>query len=169
MLQRAISVGAWDSCRDRLLCPTTLTGWALRRLSESSRVGDEAAAGYSASALDRRRAWPAINQDTSLLNDANNELLFSAASLWEIASKKELGRADFQVDPRVLRRGLLDNGYTELPILSAHVVAIESLPPIHADPSDRLLVAQATVEGITLLTLDPVVAKYPGPIRQASV
>ena len=102
-----------------------------------------------------------------LLNDANNELPFSAASLWEIASKRELGRADFQVDPRVLRRGLLDNGYTELPILSAHVVAIESLPPIHADPFDRLLVAQATVEGITLLTLDPVVAKYPGPIRQA--
>jgi len=55
-----------------------------------------------------------------------------------------------------------------LPILSAHVVAIESLPPIHADPFDRLLVAQATVEGITLLTLDPVVAEYPGPIRQVS-
>ena len=104
-----------------------------------------------------------------LLNDANNELLFSAASLWEIASKRELGRADFQVDPRLLRRGLLDNGYTELPILSAHVVAIESLPAIHSDPFDRLLVAQATVEGITLLTLDPVVAEYPGPIRQASV
>jgi PIN domain nuclease of toxin-antitoxin system len=101
-----------------------------------------------------------------LLNDANNELLFSAASLLEIAMKRGLGRADFQVDPRILRRGLLDNGYTELAILSAHVVAIETLPPIHQDPFDRLLVAQATVEGIMLLTLDPVVAEYPGPIRK---
>jgi len=100
-----------------------------------------------------------------LLNDANNELLFSAASLWEIAMKLRLGREDFQVDPRLLRRGLLDNGYNELPVLSAHVVAIESLPPIHKDLFDRLLVAQATVEGITLLTLDPVVAEYSGPIR----
>jgi len=101
-----------------------------------------------------------------LLNDADNELLFSAASLWEIAMKLGSGRADLQVDPRLLRRGLLDNGYTELPILSAHVVAIESLPSIHKDPFDRLLVAQATVEGIMLLTLDPVVAEYPGPIRK---
>jgi PIN domain nuclease of toxin-antitoxin system len=101
-----------------------------------------------------------------LLNDASNELVFSAASLWEIASKRELGRADFRVDPRLLRRGLLDNGYTELPILSAHVVAIESLPAIHTDPFDRLLVAQATVEGITLLTLDPGMAEYPGSVRR---
>ena len=65
-----------------------------------------------------------------------------------------------------LRRGLLDNGYDELPILSEHVVEIESLPPIHKDPFDRLLVAQATVEGITLLTVDSIVAQYPGPIRK---
>jgi PIN domain nuclease of toxin-antitoxin system len=76
-----------------------------------------------------------------------------------------LGRSDFQADPRLLRRGLLDNGYSELPILSDHVVAIESLPPIHKDPFDRLLVAQATVEGIALLTGDSVVAQYPGPMR----
>jgi PIN domain nuclease of toxin-antitoxin system len=101
-----------------------------------------------------------------LLNDANNELLFSAASLWEIAIKRGLGRKDFSVDARLLRRGLLDNGYEELPILSEHVVEIESLPAIHKDPLDRLLIAQATVEGITLLTLDSVVARYPGPIRK---
>ena len=77
-----------------------------------------------------------------------------------------LGCNDFQADPRLLRRGLLDNGYAlELPILSDHVVAIESLPPIHKDPFDRLLVAQATVEGITLLTADSVVAEYPGPVQ----
>jgi PIN domain nuclease of toxin-antitoxin system len=100
-----------------------------------------------------------------LIASPANELLFSAASIWEVAIKRGLGRSDFQADPRLLRRGLLDNGYSELPILSDHVVAIDSLPPIHKDPFDRLLVAQATVEGITLLTGDSVVAQYPGPIR----
>lgn len=101
----------------------------------------------------------------TLLEDPVNELIFSAASLWEIAIKRSLGRADFQVDARVLRRGLLDNGYLELPITSEHAVFIDSLPPIHKDPFDRILVAQATVEGITLLTGDALVAQYPGPIR----
>ena len=101
-----------------------------------------------------------------LINDAGNEPLFSVASLWEIAIKRGLGRKDFQVDARLLRRGLSDNGYSELPIMSDHVVAVEDLPAIHKDPFDRLLVAQATVEGITLLTLDLVIARYPGPIRR---
>jgi PIN domain nuclease of toxin-antitoxin system len=101
----------------------------------------------------------------SLIENPDNELLFSAASLWEIAIKRGLGREDFKVDARVLRRGLLDNGYGELPILSDHVVAIENLPPIHKDPFDRVLVAQAMVEGITILTTDSLVAQYPGPIR----
>lgn len=101
-----------------------------------------------------------------LINDADNEPFFSVASLWEIAIKRGLGRKDFQVDARLVRRGLLDNGYSELPIMSDHVVAVEDLPAIHKDPFDRLLVAQATVEGITLLTLDLVVARYPGPIRK---
>jgi PIN domain nuclease of toxin-antitoxin system len=101
-----------------------------------------------------------------LLADPDNEFLFSAVSLWEIAIKHGLGRDDFQVDARVLRRGLLDNGYVELPMRSEHAVAIDSLPPIHKDPFDRMLVAQATVEGITLLTADPVVAQYPGPVRR---
>lgn len=116
--------------------------------------------------------WAAIDSHRlsakarKLLADPTNELLYSAASLWEIAIKHSLGRADFQVDARVLRRGLQDNGYQELPITGAHTVAIESLPPIHKDPFDRILVAQATVEGITLLTSDVLVAKYPGPIRK---
>ena len=102
----------------------------------------------------------------TLLEDMDNELLFSVASLWEVAIKSGLGRKDFRVEARLLRRGLLDNGYSELPIVSDHVVAIESLPPIHKDPFDRIMVAQAVVEGITLLTNDPVVAQYPGPIRK---
>ena len=97
---------------------------------------------------------------------SENELFFSVASLWEIAIKCGLGRDDFKVDARVLRRSLLDNGYSELPISSEHVVAIDALPPIHKDPFDRLLVAQATVEGITLLTVDSRVADYPGPVRR---
>jgi PIN domain nuclease of toxin-antitoxin system len=101
----------------------------------------------------------------SLIDSVDNELLFSAASLWEVVIKRGLGRDDFQVDTRLLRRGLLDNGYGELPIVSDHVVAIESLPPIHKDPFDRVFVAQATVEGITLLTTDSLVAQYPGPIQ----
>jgi PIN domain nuclease of toxin-antitoxin system len=101
-----------------------------------------------------------------LISDANNQPMFSAASLWEVAIKRGLGRRDFQVDARLLRRGLLDNGYVELPIVSNHVVATEGLPQIHKDPFDRLLVAQATVEGVTLLTSDPVVAQYPGPIQK---
>jgi len=100
------------------------------------------------------------------IENASHDLLFSPASLWEVAIKRGLGRDDFTVDPRLLRRGLLDNGYQELPITSEHAVAIDGLPPIHKDPFDRILVAQAMVEGITLLTVDDVVAHYPGPIRK---
>ncbi len=101
----------------------------------------------------------------ALMEAPESSLYFSVASLWEIAIKHGLNRADFQVDARILRRGLIDNGYHELPIFGAHAVAIDMLPPIHKDPFDRLLIAQACVEGITLLTDDATVAKYPGPIR----
>lgn len=100
-----------------------------------------------------------------LINTSDNELFFSAASVWEVVIKRGLGREDFQVDPRVLRRGLLDNGYSELPITSDHATALESLPPLHKEPFDRILVAQAHAEGITLLTGDNRVSQYPGPIR----
>lgn len=101
----------------------------------------------------------------NLIDNPANELLFSAASLWEVVIKRGLGREDFKVDPRLLRRGLLDNGYSELPVVSDHVVAIDSLPRIHQDPFDRVLVAQAIVEGIILLTTDSLLAQYPGPIQ----
>ncbi|MGO9127992.1 MAG: type II toxin-antitoxin system VapC family toxin [Terriglobales bacterium] len=109
----------------------------------------------------RRLSKPA----RALIDNPENELLFSAASLWEVAIKRRLGREDFKVDARLLRRGLLDNGYSELPIVSDHVVATESLPLLHRDPFDRILVAQATVEGVTLLTIDSLVSQYAGPIR----
>lgn len=102
----------------------------------------------------------------ALLEDPRSELMFSAASIWEVSIKRTLGRDDFRVEPRLLRRGLLDNGYRELVITSEHTVAIERLPPLHKDPFDRLLLAQADVEGVMLLTADMLVAQYPGPVRK---
>ena len=107
---------------------------------------------------------PAVAQ--TLMSEPENELFFSVASLWEVVIKRGLDREDFKVDPRLLRRSLLDNGYLELPILSEHVVAVGSLPNIHKDPFDRLLVAQAMFEGITLLTVDARVAEYAGPVQR---
>lgn len=101
-----------------------------------------------------------------LLSDPANELMFSAASLWEIAIKNTLGRPDFRVDARILRRGLLDNGYTELPVTGQHAVGIDGLPPLHKDPFDRMLLSQALVEGVTLVTRDEEPAKYSGPVRK---
>lgn len=108
-------------------------------------------------------ALPAVAR--KLINDSRNELLFSVASLWEIVIKRSLGRDDFRVEPRLLRRGLLDNGYAELAIGGEHALAVDNLPPIHRDPFDRLLVAQAQIESVTLLTADPLLGRYPGPIR----
>lgn len=102
----------------------------------------------------------------SLVLDRQNDLFFSAASIWEIAIKSQLDRVDSCVDAHVLRRGLSDNGYLELPINAAHALAVPALPPLHKDPFDRMLVAQATVEGFVLLTLDEQVAAYPGPVQK---
>ncbi|KWF00067.1 twitching motility protein PilT [Burkholderia ubonensis] len=101
----------------------------------------------------------------ALIEDPACMPLFSVASIWEIVIKRGLERDDFKVDANVLRRNLLDVGYVELPITSAHALAVEQLPPIHRDPFDRLLVAQAISEGVTLVTHDRAVAQYPGPIR----
>jgi PIN domain nuclease of toxin-antitoxin system len=101
-----------------------------------------------------------------LMQEPKNELFFSAASLWEITIKHSLGRDDFRVDARLLRRGLLDNGFTELPITSEHAVNVDQLPLVHKDPFDRILVSQAMVEGITLLTNDRKLVGYPGPVRK---
>jgi PIN domain nuclease of toxin-antitoxin system len=104
----------------------------------------------------------------TLISDPANDLFFSAASLWEISIKKALGREDFVVNPRVLRRELRENGYSELAITGEHALAVAELPAIHKDPFDRLLVAQALVEGIILLTSDEVVSQYAGPVRLVS-
>jgi len=102
----------------------------------------------------------------ALLLDPANHLVFSSASLWEISIKRGLDRADFNVDPRRLWRMLLVNGYRELPITCEHTIAVNDLQPLHKDPFDRILVAQARVEGLTLLTADKAVAKYGEGVRK---
>lgn len=102
----------------------------------------------------------------ALLLDPANQLIFSSASLWEITIKSGLERSDFNVDPRRLWRMLLVNGYRELSVTSEHTVAVNDLPPLHKDPFDRILVAQARVEGLTLLTADKLVAKYGDGVKK---
>ena len=115
--------------------------------------------------------WGATNrrrlsaEATALLTDPANQLVFSVASIWETAIKFALNRADFRTDPQILRRGLLENGYEELAITAPHAIAAGALPPLHRDPFDRILVAQAGTEGYLLLSSDPLVTQYAGPIR----
>jgi PIN domain nuclease of toxin-antitoxin system len=115
--------------------------------------------------------WGAIEPErlsraaSALIESPDNEMVFSALSIWEVAIKTGLGRADFRIDAGILRRGLFDNNYAELAVTGAHVAALAGLPPIHKDPFDRMLIAQAAVEGLILLTSDETIAKYPGPIR----
>jgi PIN domain nuclease of toxin-antitoxin system len=115
--------------------------------------------------------WAAENPDRlsatarDLIADPANEPLFSAASVWEIGIKFALGRRDFTYDPRSLRRDLLDHGYTEVPVTGEHANAVLTLPRLHRDPFDRLLIAQSIVEGVILLTADATMARYPGLVR----
>lgn len=125
----------------KLLLDTHLLLWALE---DSPRLSAEARA---------------------LIGEEENILLFSAISMAEVAIKYALRRPDFEADPHIVRRTLIDDGYLELPLTGAHAVAVGGLSRIHNDPFDRLLVAQAMVEGITLVTADSVVGQYSGPVR----
>lgn len=100
----------------------------------------------------------------ALLADPENELYFSIVSIWEISIKHALGKMDF-VHPRLLLNGLMRAGYRQLSITSEHAIAVGTLPLLHRDPFDRLLVSQANVEGLTLLTADRTLARYSGVQR----
>lgn len=113
-------------------------------------------------ALDSDRLSPAAR---AILADHQATLIFSVASLWEVAIKAALGRSDFSVDPHLLRRGLVQAGYEELAVSGPHAVAVVDLPALHRDPFDRLLVCQARAEGLVLVTSDAAVADYPGNIE----
>ena len=99
------------------------------------------------------------------LDDPLNQLVFSAASIWEVAIKTGMGRQDFDVGAKIFRRALLENGYRELAITGAHTAAVSDLPSIHREPFDRLLVAQARIEGFSMLTADETVARYGPPVQ----
>jgi PIN domain nuclease of toxin-antitoxin system len=120
----------------RLLLDTHLLLWALdspQRLDEATRT---------------------------LIEDTGNTVLFSAASIWEIAIKSRLGRADFAVRPDRVAQAARQTGFIELPVNSDAAARVADLPPHHRDPFDRLLVAQAMAEPARLYTADPLVAAY---------
>ncbi|MBA3029579.1 MAG: type II toxin-antitoxin system VapC family toxin [Desulfobacteraceae bacterium] len=99
-------------------------------------------------------------QTRDLLKHPENLLFFSAASIWEIIIKLGLGREDFKVDPYRLRKMLILHGYSEIPVTAEHALKVDSLPLLHKDPFDRILLAQARVEGMVLLTCDKQVSQY---------
>jgi PIN domain nuclease of toxin-antitoxin system len=96
----------------------------------------------------------------AVLEDASNEVLFSAASVWEIAIKAGLGRSDFAFDPQQILRAALDTGFVELPVRSEAAALVAKLQPHHRDPFDRLLIAQAMSEPVRFYTADPVLPPY---------
>lgn len=96
----------------------------------------------------------------AVLEDPTNEVLFSAASVWEIAIKAGLGRADFAFDPRQILRAALDTGFVELPVRSDAAALVATLPAHHRDPFDRILIAQAMSEPVRFYTADPLLPPY---------
>ncbi len=110
---------------------------------------------------------PSLGADTrSIIGNADNEIIFSVANIWEIVIKNGLGRSDFRVDAARLRERALIAGFGELPIRAPHVLEVRALPSIHSDPFDRILLAQARIEGATLLTGDQKVLAYGSPARR---
>jgi len=102
----------------------------------------------------------------ALCCDPANQLVLSVTSLWEIQIKRQLGKLDLRLPlAEIVAHQQETNGVTILPIVQAHVLALEDLPTHHRDPFDRLLVAQAIVEGATLVTADPVLKSYPAEVR----
>ena len=101
----------------------------------------------------------------AMLQDPANTPVFSVASLWELVIKQGIGKPDFRVEQALLRRALLDGGWQELPVQAHHALAVAALPLLHRDPFDRLLLAQASADGLLLITADQQLAAYPGPVR----
>ena len=99
-----------------------------------------------------------------VLNDPNVEPFFSAISVLEVSIKTARGRLDFQVDPSDFTTQLRLAGFGELDVTSAHAVRFLTVPALHKDPFDRLLVAQAMAEELVLVTADKIIGTYPGNI-----
>jgi PIN domain nuclease of toxin-antitoxin system len=97
-----------------------------------------------------------------LIEDPATVVYASAASTWELAIKAALGKLEADLDDLVAETRV--TGFAELRVSFAHTVRVRALPPHHRDPFDRLLVAQAIEEGLTLITRDPAFAAYPAPL-----
>ena len=95
-----------------------------------------------------------------IIRSRDAKVFFSLASLWEVAIKASLGRPDFVADADQLHGALLDEGFTELAIAPKHIARVATLAWVHRDPFDRMLVAQAKEEGLTLLTADAALKGY---------
>lgn len=95
-----------------------------------------------------------------LIQDAGNRVWFSAASIWEIAIKHSLAKSDFPIEPATIWKAARETGLEELSVTSEHAVRVDALPWLHRDPFDRLLIAQAEVAGMKLLSSDPKVNAY---------
>ncbi len=97
----------------------------------------------------------------AIIRDPDNEVLFSAASAWEIAIKAQLGRITFEDDlAELIPHQVAANGFVSLAVTTDHALQVSALPMLHRDPFDRMLVAQAQREKVALLSADPAVAQY---------
>jgi PIN domain nuclease of toxin-antitoxin system len=99
------------------------------------------------------------------INESANEVRFSVVTIWEVGIKTARGRSDFAVNAARLRLKMLESGFLEVPVTGAHAVAAARLPPVHKDPFDRMLIAQAAAEGAAFLTVDAPLARYGPPVR----
>lgn len=100
---------------------------------------------------------PMADESIQAIGDPANEVFVSAASAWEIVIKRAIGKLDF---PGPVAATVADNGFTELPVTMTHTEAVGELPPLHRDPFDRLLIAQARTEQLTFISRDDNVARY---------
>lgn len=106
------------------------------------------------------------NVARAILADPDNQIFFSAISIFEIAVKERLSKPGFDVEASAIRRMMIENDFAELVVTGAHAAHVATLPLVHRDPFDRLLVAQAMIEGFTLMTADEHIGQYPGPIMK---
>lgn len=104
------------------------------------------------------------HEAAALIGNPLHQPLFSSLAVAEIAIKHAQGRKDFPFQSAQVRAALLASAFEELPLTGRHATRLADLPPIHKDPFDRLMVAQALAEGIAFVTADAVLAQYPGQI-----
>lgn len=101
----------------------------------------------------------------SVIEDNENDIYFSAVSAWEIAIKAHLGRIELKVDPQLFITNQLEaNRFRQLSIDIRHALGVFALPPVHRDPFDRLLVAQAIIENLVVLSQDSFIKQYDVPV-----